>query len=290
MDSSEFFYKREVNKSVLYDGFGIERANLDLLLTRLPPMLRGDEKDITLSLDGHLYAAKLKNLNNPENKRKNDAYQIRYSPKSELTAALQQIFHKTYSFICEQKKIAPQSDGKRERIQIPEEYKEYLIIYTTEQPDVFLCEPIVSDDLEALRATAKEQSEQTFETDFNLDLKDESAGIITRKEIVKVRKLNRKLGQMLKEHYGYRCQICGRMIGEEYDSHLVEAHHINYFVNSLNNDLSNLLIVCPNHHGIIHDKNPWYDEENCIYTYPNGYKEGLLLNDHLGKTFANNRC
>ncbi len=33
------------------------------------------------------------------------------------------------------------------------------------------------------------------------------------------------------------------MIGERYGSHLVEARHIDYFVISLNNDMSNQLIV-----------------------------------------------
>ena len=98
---------------------------------------------------------------------------------------------------------------------------------------------------------------------------------------VSVRKLNKKIGDTLKKHYGYRCQICGRVVGEQYGSRLVEAHHIDYFVKSLNNDISNILIVCPNHHGIIHDKNPVFDRKSCTYTYPNGFTEGLILNDHL---------
>ena len=47
---------------------------------------------------------------------------------------------------------------------------------------------------------------------------------------VKIRKLNKKIGYILKLLYGYRCQICGQLIGEEYGSHIVEAHHIDYFV------------------------------------------------------------
>ena len=141
----------------------------------------------------------------------------------------------------------------------------------------------MSDELAELKRITKDQPERIFESAFNYDVHDDTAGINEKTAVVRVRKLNKKIGDSLKEHYGYRCQICGRMIGESYGSILVEAHHIDYFVRSLNNDITNLLVVCPNHHGIIHDKDPVFDKENCIYEYPNGYKEGLKLNDHLGK-------
>lgn len=81
--------------------------------------------------------------------------------------------------------------------------------------------------------------------------------------------------------YDYQCQICGRFIGEQYGAHVVEAHHIDYFVKSLNNDSNNQLIVCPNHHSIIHAVNPIFDRKNLAYLYPNGIQEGLLVNRHL---------
>jgi predicted restriction endonuclease len=98
---------------------------------------------------------------------------------------------------------------------------------------------------------------------------------------VRIRKLNRKIGENLKLLYGYRCQICGRLIGEEYGSHIAEAHHIDYFVNSLNNDANNQMILCPNHHSIIHDVNPVFDRKRLIYIYKNGLEEKLMLNQHL---------
>lgn len=81
--------------------------------------------------------------------------------------------------------------------------------------------------------------------------------------------------------YEYQCQICGRFIGKQYGAHVVEAHHIEYFVESLNNDSNNQLIVCPNHHSIIHEVNPIFERENLVYIYPNGIQEGLLVNRHL---------
>ena len=49
----------------------------------------------------------------------------------------------------------------------------------------------------------------------------------------------------------------------------------------VNNNANNIMILCPNHHGIIHDQNPRFDRKCKMYHYPNGYKEGLRLNLHL---------
>jgi len=120
-----------------------------------------------------------------------------------------------------------------------------------------------------------------MEANFNYEAEDKTAAIFEDKRIIKIRKLNRKIGDNLKLLYDYRCQICGRITGTDYGTHIVESHHIDYFVNSLNNDSNNQLIVCPNHHSIIHDTNPVFNRKKLIFLYPNGYREGLTLNRHL---------
>ena len=110
---------------------------------------------------------------------------------------------------------------------------------------------------------------------------DSETAIIEKYRLTKVRKLNRSIGNYLKKLYDFRCQICGQNIGEMYSVKVVECHHINYFVQSLNNDIDNLLIVCPNHHRIIHNANPIFNKEKKVYIYPNGYEERLKLNFHL---------
>jgi len=278
--AEDFLYKREINKSVLYDGFGINKEYLDIFLSRIQPLQRGDRRSVIFLLGGKEYSAELINLNNPQDRRKNDAYQIRYAPNGDFAKALQGIFFHSYQYITNARMVKPQ-DVKRQFVTIPDELKEYLAIYTTSDPSVFSCEAIVLDDIQALRKLAANQNERLFEASFNFDVQDDFAGINKVQSIVSVRKLNRKIGETLKEHYQYRCQICGCYIGEKYGSKLVEAHHIDYYVKSLNNNMSNILIVCPNHHGIIHDRNPKFFRDTCTFEYPNGYIEGLTLNDHI---------
>lgn len=135
----------------------------------------------------------------------------------------------------------------------------------------------------SLRKAVSGQKERVMEAEFNYDVEGSTSTILETERIVKIRKPNKKIGDNLKLLYGYRCQICGQLIGEEFGSHIVEAHHIDYFVSSLNNDASNQLIVCLNHHSIIHDTNLVFDRRRLLYIYKNGLEQKLILNQHLYK-------
>ena len=218
-------------------------------------------------------------MNNSIEKRKKDAYQIRYPRNSELSQALQQYFFKSMSYI---KMIRESRDPKdRSYIKLPDGLKEYLAIYTTEYEDTFLLEPIAQDDFQVMKKAIQGMRERTVENEIEYEMEDKNSGIEKRLQIVKIRKLNRKIGENLKLLYGYRCQICGQVIGEKYGSHIAEAHHIDYFVNSLNNDANNQMIVCPNHHSVIHDANPVFDRRRMMYRFDNGVEEKITINKHL---------
>lgn len=283
METAEHYvYKKEVDWSLLHEGLTLPVENQVIFGRSLGKYLhRGESKSITLYLDGKSYRAKITNVNfDPKHNRKKDTLQIRYSPNSELSNALKTYFFKSYQFISEKRKT--REPGNRTMIRLPDDYKEYLAIYTTEYEDTYLLETIVANDIYVLKNIVQNQSERLFEANFNYDMADQESTILETERIVKIRKLNKKIGDNLKLLYNYRCQICGKSIGEKYDSQVVEAHHIDYFVHSLNNDSNNQLIVCPNHHSIIHDVNPLFDRKRLIYIYPNGIKEGLVLNQHIG--------
>jgi predicted HNH restriction endonuclease len=241
---------------------------------------RGESKEINLYLNGRSYKAKLNN-NRIDKKFGDhaDIVQIRYTQNSDLVQALRGCFQRSYAYIVKMKEL--QEKGSKKHIPLPNDMKEYLAVYTTEYEDTYVLETIGALDIEVLRKTISGRPERIMEAEFNFDVTDDTAGLKEKEQIVRIRKLNKKIGDNLKRLYGYRCQVCGRLIGEEYGSHVVEAHHIDYFVNSLNNDASNQIIVCPNHHSIIHDANPVFDRKRLIYIYKNGLEEKLMLNQHL---------
>ena len=280
MESENYVYKKEIDWSTLMEGFTLPLDNQVIFLRNMENFLqRGQSKIIHFFMNGKTYDAKIVNMNNSVEKRRKDAYQIRYSRNGELSQALQQYFFKSMSYI---KMIRENRDPKdRSYIKMPDGLKEYLAIYTTEYEDTFLLEPIAQDDFQVMKKAIQGMRERTVENEIEYEMEDKSSGIEKKLQIVKIRKLNRKIGENLKLLYGYRCQICGQVIGEKYGSHIAEAHHIDYFVNSLNNDANNQMIVCPNHHSVIHDANPVFDRRRMVYRFDNGVEERISLNKHL---------
>lgn len=280
MESENYVYKKEIDWSTLMEGFTLPLDNQVIFLRNMEIFLqRGQSKIIHFFMNGKTYDAKIVNMNNSVEKRKKDAYQIRYPRNVELSQALQQYFFKSMSYI---KMIRESRDSKdRSYIKMPDGLKEYLAIYTTEYEDTFLLEPIAQDDFQVMKKAIQGMRERTVENEIEYEMEDKSSGIEEKLQIVKIRKLNRKIGENLKLLYGYRCQICGQVIGEKYGSHIAEAHHIDYFVNSLNNDANNQMIVCPNHHSVIHDANPVFDRRRMVYRFDNGAEERIILNKHL---------
>ena len=280
MESENYVYKKEIDWSTLMEGFTLPLDNQVIFLRNMENFLqRGQSKIIHFFMNGKTYNVKIVNMNNSVEKRKKDAYQIRYSRNGELSQALQQYFFKSMSYI---KMIRENRDPKdRSYIKMPDGLKEYLAIYTTEYEDTFLLEPIAQDDFQVMKKAIQGMRERTVENEIEYEMEDKSSGIEKKLQIVKIRKLNRKIGENLKLLYGYRCQICGQVIGEKYGSHIAEAHHIDYFVNSLNNDANNQMIVCPNHHSVIHDANPVFDRRRMMYRFDNGVEEKITINKHL---------
>lgn len=280
MELENYVYKKEIDWSTLMEGFTLPLDNQVIFLRNMENFLqRGQSKIIHFFMNGKTYDAKIVNMNNSVEKRRKDAYQIRYSRNGELSQALQQYFFKSMSYI---KMIRESRDPKdRSYIKMPDGLKEYLAIYTTEYEDTFLLKPIAQDDFQVMKKAIQGMRERTVENEIEYEMEDKSSGIEKKLQIVKIRKLNRKIGENLKLLYGYRCQICGQVIGEKYGSHIAEAHHIDYFVNSLNNDANNQMIVCPNHHSIIHDANPVFDRRRMVYRFDNGAEERIILNKHL---------
>lgn len=124
-------------------------------------------------------------------------------------------------------------------------------------------------------AIIPEEAEEAF------NKADPSSKIVIKTKEQKVRQYNVRIITSLKKLYNNRCQICGCSCGEEYGVSVIQAHHIELFSETHNNDSDNIMIVCPNHHAIIHSANPVFDRSRLCLTFPNGFVEKLSLNYHL---------
>ncbi len=245
--SKDFLLGRAIDKSMLERGFAVPTSAQAALANHLRDgqLAHGEKRTISIFLGGEHFTVKLSSSGFDRVKNPNHAeqWQILYSKTAPIAQKIRAMF----------------AAGQK-----------FFTLYPTDRADTFRLEPELACD------------ESTLENLLDLStLTDPQAALVERFGLSKYRKLNRQIGEELKRNYAYRCQICGRNVGEFYGLNLAECHHIEPFSRSLNNDAANLIIVCPNHHRILHAAEPTFDRQRKLYLYPNGREEPLQLNEHL---------
>ena len=289
MNGNIFVLKKTVNWSFLTNGFTIameERGLFNLYMKDI--LLHGQSKDIYVRIEGELYKARLNNINFNQDKwgEHTDVIQVKYSKSSEISKKLRSIFSVSYQYLYEKKQA---QTNKRQHLILPAEISEYFVLSATEEPYVFELDCFTVNDVQELAHTVSILNEEEFESlesdekiaDRISRMIDKDASIVERQRIIKVRKIDRSVIDNLKYIYDNHCQICGEKIGEEFGKCVIEAHHIDYFTHSQNNDASNIIVISPNYHRIIHQNNPHFNPQTKCFEFDNGTKLGLKLNKHL---------
>ena len=87
--------------------------------------------------------------------------------------------------------------------------------------------------------------------------------------------------EILKKLYQYRCQICGATATVMYGVDVSEAHHIDFFTKSANNNPGNIIILCPDHHRIVHKAKAVFNFDMHQFEYENAKVDTLMYNLHL---------
>lgn len=278
-----FIMQKRINWSLLNEGFTIPVSLFSLLASWDKTMLKhGQKKDIKILIGDEFYDAKLKNQNfeQANHEGHKDIIQIRYSRNSLLAIKLRAIFQKSYNYLSAKRLV----QGKSKRsIPLPDDLNEYFRLYLTESPNVICMDCCPDDEYRQLAKTLRSIPEEVYEVgdDDKFFLSDKSASIIEKETLVKYRKIDRSIILNLKRFYDYRDQITGEKIGSEYGDSVVEAHHIDYFTRSQNNDSTNIIIISPNYHRIIHKNNPIFNREGFQFEFPNGEILKLKLFGHL---------
>lgn len=276
-----FILKKSVDWSFLTDGFNIPLEFQALMHDYYSEYIKpGEKKVIRIFIGSECYEAKLNNINfsrakYPDHK---DLLQVRYSKGSPIAQRLQEIFAESYQYLLLQREL---NNGSRRHISVPEEISEYISFSTTDMPGTFIMDCYPAEENRLLKEDLYSVSESEYESEVFEPIFDGNAKIVEVNRIQRVRRLNRSIADSLKTLYDYRCQITGEKIGDKYNCNVVEAHHIEYFTQSLNNDTSNIIIVNPIFHRIIHQTSPRFDNNRLAFVFPNGVIEKVTLNKHL---------
>ena len=276
-----FLYQKQIDRSTLRQGFQIPVEFHDLVRAIPGGMpMHGETRDIKILIDGVEYDAQLKNQAFDRSKYNGhaDVLQVRYNEGSAIAKILREIYSSTWTYVEEIKNL-PENINRRFTIRIPEEKQEFLALSSTDLPNVFVADCITTAIKAEVRKEISRQSEIDFETFEPREDKKSTIKQITR--LQKVRQLDRSIGDSLKQFYNYCCQMTGDKIGEPYCANVVEAHHIIPFTESMNNDTSNIIILSPNYHRIIHKTNAEFNRKQLAFVFPNGLIEKVKLNKHL---------
>ena len=278
-----FIMQKTVDWSLLNDGMTIPVSACALLKAWDESILtHGVGKDIKVLIDGEFYDAKLKNQNFEQSNwaGHKDVIQIRYGRQSALAVKLRAVFKKSYNYLFAQKQLLGKS---KRQILLPDDIHEYIRLYMTTSSDVLCMECCANADYQQLADTLSTVPEEVYEAsdDDMFFLEDRTATIEEKERLVKYRKIDRSIIRMLKEFYDYRDEISGEKIGELYGDSVVEAHHIDYFTRSQNNDSTNIIIISPNYHRIIHKNNPHFNRKKFQFEFQNGEVLRLKLYEHL---------
>lgn len=280
---ANFIMQKSINWSLLNEGLAIPVSVCSYFRTWDPSILEhGASKPIKILIEGEFYDATLKNQNFDQQRfaGHKDIIQIRYTPNSLIAAKLRACFQKSYEYIFAQRQL---SENRHRQIMLPDDIHEYFRLYLTSDPDVLSMECCTDSDYKQLANTLSTVPEEVYEVsdDDKFFLADKTASIEEKQQLVKYRKIDRGIIRTLKEFYDYRDEISGEKIGDQYGDSVVEAHHIDYFTKSQNNDSTNIIIISPNYHSIIHKNNPSFNRKKFQFEFRNGEVLRLKLYEHL---------
>jgi hypothetical protein len=102
-----------------------------------------------------------------------------------------------------------------------------------------------------------------------------------RRHLLFIAPRDRQLVQELHDRYAGRCQLCAFDSPVVYGIPSAEAHHIVYLSRGGEDKLTNMALLCPNHHTVIHKTDATFDYAHLVFCFPNGRVEPLCLNTHL---------
>ena len=76
--------------------------------------------------------------------------------------------------------------------------------------------------------------------------------------------------ESLQNRYGGRCQICLFDPRSRYGHRLCHGHHIQWLSRGGEDEIENLVLICPNHHAAVHQADTVFDYTDLTFRFSNG--------------------
>ena len=156
-----------------------------------------------------------------------------------------------------------------------EEFIQIVKLLIEDSDEVYQSPAITVDDRRIITEFTEEEIERI------INQQDFKSKVVKRTGTTTTRIFDDRIQTSLKKLYQYRCQICGATATVMYGVDVSEAHHIDYFTKSANNNPSNIVVLCPDHHRIVHKAKAIFNHELHQFEYDNAKVDQLMFNLHL---------
>ena len=156
-----------------------------------------------------------------------------------------------------------------------EEMTQIITDLLNDSEDLYVASHITTPEAKILTEFTEDEIEQI------LNSRDFKSKIVKKTGTVSSRVFDNKVQTSLKTLYRYKCQICGATATVMYGVDVSEAHHIEFFSKSANNSPSNIIILCPDHHRIVHKTKAFFNYDLHQFEYENAKTDPLMYNLHL---------
>ena len=156
-----------------------------------------------------------------------------------------------------------------------EEFTQIVKLLIEDSDEVYESPAITMDDRRIITEFTEEEVERI------INQQDFKSKVVKKTGTTTTRIFDDRIQTSLKKLYQYRCQICGATATVMYGVDVSEAHHIDYFTKSANNNPSNIVVLCPDHHRIVHKAKAIFNHELHQFEYDNAKVDQLMFNLHL---------
>ncbi len=141
--------------------------------------------------------------------------------------------------------------------------------------EIYVSPGITTEDRKIITEFSEEEIERI------INQQDLTSKIVQKTKTANTRVFDNSIQKSLKKLYQYRCQICGATATVMYGVDVSEAHHIDFFTKSANNNPGNIIILCPDHHRIVHKAKAVFNFDMHQFEYENAKVDTLMYNLHL---------
>lgn len=203
----ELIYLKDIDKSLLYQGFTIRTALLNQFIDFFGKLAIGETRKISIMWDNQLFTdidVINQNFNRERYPHHPEMYQVRYSPNHPFAKALRLAFPELTQYLEQQqtlRKELTQQGIKTHNIRVPDDIQGSIVFYATANKDIWEAVPIPAQEINQAKQEliAHPIEESLLES---LLLNDETAQIIERPHLARIRRIDKNVCLNLKSCMG----------------------------------------------------------------------------------------